>query len=171
MSKTEETKAPKALNEEILRIEGIIQDKITIDGKTGDITADAETPLYEAALPEELSVKTVKQVHKYDRNFVTAVTLVAGKLSLKSFQENKDLQQTQLSVPLEGRSSVNAKFTRRKEFTNHIGQQHAENGKETSTDPVVHFCHAQVKVKTSMGSGFNSVKTLLAEQGKEFLSK
>lgn len=166
-----ETKEQKPLNEEIVRIAGIIKDKFNIDSKTGDITAESDTPLYEAALPEDLPMKQVKQVHKYDRNFATAVTNVAGELSLQAMIDNKDLQETNVTVPLEGRSTYKGNFKREVTFVNRIAAQHVADGKPTSTDPVVRHLHATVRIKTSMGGSFKVVKELLAEKGKQFLAK
>jgi len=166
-----ETKEQKPLNEEIVRIAGVIKDKFSIDGKSGDITAETETPLYEAALPEDLPMKQVKQVHKYDRNFATAVTSVAGELSLQAMVDNKDLQETNVTIPLEGRSTYKGNFKRKVEFVNRIAAQHVADGKSTSTDPVVRHLHATVRIKTSMGGSFKVVKEQLAEKGKQFLAK
>ncbi len=165
-----ETKQTKPLKEEVVRIATIIKDKFAIDNKTGDITSESETPLYELAVPEDLSMKQIKQVHRYDRNFSTAVTSVAGELSLKAMMDNKNLQETNVNVPLEGRSSYKGHFKRKVEFVNRIAAQHAADGKTVSTDPVVRHLHATVRIKTAMGSDFKVVKEQLAEQGKKFLA-
>lgn len=170
MSTEKDVKQPKVLNDEILRIKGIVKDKLVLDNMTGDVTSETETPIYEMSLPEDLTMKTVKSVHKFDRNFNTAVASVVGELSLESFKQNKDLEKTECSIPLEGRSSLHITIPRKQEFSVPKRKDSMDSG-ESPTKTVVQWCPIKAKVRTSMGGGFKVVKEHLMEQGLEFLSK
>ena len=166
MSKEENSeKKVRELKPEVVRIAGILKDQFSLDKTTGDITQGSEDSLYEKSLPEDLTMPTVKKVHGHDRHFTAALTQVVGELSLEGFKENKDLQQTNVKVSTDGRSSVTIKHDRKKEYEDRISNK----GEAAAT--VVKFCKPSVKVTTSLGNDFNIVKQELLRKGKEALAE
>ena len=167
MSKTESTeKEPRELKAETKRIADFLKGKFSLDAKTGDVEQIGEGSLYEESLPEDLTMKTVKQVHGHDKCFVAAVGKIVGDMSLEAFVENKELQQTELKLPTDGHSSIELRCARQKEYVDRI----STNG-TGETPPTVHkFANLSIKVKTSLGSEFNIVKRELLQRGKEALA-
>lgn len=165
MSKvTEKEEAPEKTRElkpEVLRIAEVLKDQFKLDTTTGEFEQTGEDHLYEKTLPEDLTMKTVKQVHGHDRNFGAALTKVVGEVSLQAFIDNKELSRTSIKLPTDGRSSIAVKFDRKKEYTDRISV--------TSGDTplvVTKFCKTSVFTTTSLGQDFNIIKRDLAERGK-----
>ncbi len=169
MSKEDENKAPREVKPEVTRIAEFIKDKLKLDSETGDITQVGEGSLYEQSLPEDLTMKTVKKVHGHDKNFIAGVSKVVGDMSLKAFVDDKDLKQTELSLPTDGHSSIDVRCARKKDYVDRISNKD-NNGSNDNLPTVSKFCNLSVKVKTSLGGDFNIVKRDLLERGKEALS-
>lgn len=156
----------RELKPEVVRIAGVLKDQFKLDTATGDFEQVGEDNLYEKCLPENLSIKTVKEVHSHDRAFSAAVAKVVGEASLQAFTDNKDLKETNVKVPTDGRSSLTIKVNRKKEYPDRI------SGNNSNGEPplIEKYCSITAKMKVSFGTDFNIVKDELLKKGKEALS-
>ncbi len=157
----------RELKPEVLRIAGVLKDELKLDTSTGEFNQVGEDSLYEKCLPENLSIKTVKEVHGHDRAFTAAVAKVVGDASLQAFIDNKDLKETTAKVPTDGRSSLTIKVNRKKEYLDRI----SGNNGDDEAPSVEKYCSISAKMKVSFGTDFNTVKSDLLEKGKAALAK
>lgn len=67
-----------------------------------------DSSIYEAHLPEGITLATVKEIQKYDSDFAVASRAVSGELSVDAFKATADLQKTKVTLGMGHNSAVHA---------------------------------------------------------------
>lgn len=75
---------------------------------------DVPADLYNTVVLEKcgITLDQLKKKQKLDGEFVAASILVGGESSGKRFEENKDLSEISLSIPMGGNQTLSAVFSR-----------------------------------------------------------
>ena len=134
----EETK-PAEINDSIRALAEKIKAGISIDKTTG-LGTETGTPgkLFRTNLPKGITVDSVKEVNDYTSDFVAAVTLAAGEMSIDALKENSKLDKCKTKVKTMNRNVIETSVARgrgSKDYK-HGEQIKDENGNVTDTIPV-----------------------------------
>lgn len=136
---TQEKQEPQEVSADIKALAEKIKAGISIDKTTGIGTETGGAgKLFKQNLPEGITQDMVKSVNDYTSDFVAAVTLAAGELSIDALKNNKDLEKCKTKVRTMNRNVVETSVARGRKFTDykHGEQVLDENGNVTDTIPV-----------------------------------
>lgn len=102
------------VSETVKVIATTIESQLTV-GDAGVVTAPDS--LYEATLPADLPLDTVKRVQAHTVDFANGLTLAMGNLGLKTFEGDKDAAQISTKVKA-GHDHISTEVLRSKEVRN-----------------------------------------------------
>ena len=134
-----------------------IKDSLEADSEKGVIKPKEGSNPYVDSLPEGLTKKVVKEVEKYQADYVAAATIAATEMAGDILAENKSLEAVKAEVPFAvGRGSMEVRVDRERSFRN------PQTG-EVSSQPYI-----STKVKFAGAKPSNSLlKDLRAELTKK----
>ena len=133
-----ETTKKAAVTEEVLRISSLIKNAVTTDAKAGVITENEPGKVYEASLPEGLTVEVVKTVNNHNGNFVAGTAHALGTIAVDTLKANKDLKEVTGDIKTVGKDHVGITVTRSREYVNRLGGGNETIVKFGVTDATYH---------------------------------
>lgn len=77
--------------------------------------------VYEANLPEGLTMPIVTQVSEYNTDFVAASAYAFGQVAVKAMAADKTLDQLTGTIPMAGKDAVHHTIHREKTYANALG--------------------------------------------------
>lgn len=104
-----------------------IKANVNLDFKTG--TGTETKPVFEACLPEDLPMETVKRVNNHNANFVAAGGMAFGELSVEAMTKHPKLEKTDINIKMAGTDHVEYRVERTKEYNNHLAGEGAKTVK------------------------------------------
>ncbi len=96
-----------------------IKANLEFDAKSGVCTEKTES--FEACLPEDLSIDTVRRVVDHNANFVAAGALAFGELAVAAMSKNKSLTEASAELKMVSRDSVSFVMEREHTYQNRLG--------------------------------------------------
>ena len=102
----------------VVSLAKLLKDKIKVDKDTG--VGEADEGIYKDTLPEGLTMKTVEQVKRHDRDFIAAGAQVFGELAVEAMAKNKKLETAELSIGMTKMDSVGYHMDRHRQYQNHL---------------------------------------------------
>lgn len=139
-----------------------IKSKLEIDDKAGVIHGGSD--IYEAMLPEDLDIKTVKKVSDHNALFVAAGMKAVGSTAVELLTKNKSLDRVEGKLQMQGRSHV--EYT-----TDRVHESRNPSNGETTTS------YGRTVAKLSVAGGKNSggqlkaVRAELADAARKAFGK
>lgn len=156
------TETKPEIKPEVTALAAKIKPLLKLDPKTGVITAEAG--LYVGTLPPEVTEEALKALSKHNAQFVPAVGLAMGELTLPAMKKHSDLPNTSLIVPTIGGDKFQFGIAR-----NHSVP--AFGGKGEPTEKFGHFT-AKHEMRAAKNSGqFAQVRAHLSAAFAEGLAK
>lgn len=131
-----------SLKEETLKISKEIKANLTVDA-SGECSGDSQS-VYEAHLPDGITMDTVKSVSSYNTTFCAAGTHAVGELAIEAMKKDKKLESVTAKLPFGSRDSLNLTFHRSREGVQNFG---ADKGKS-----VTQYGSSVVRVRTRAGN-------------------
>jgi len=162
-------KAPSPKNtisQEVLDMSKKIAESLTIDKKTGH--GEAADGIYEANLPETLTVETVKAVTDYNTTFVAAGTHAFGTIAIEAMKSSKNLTEANVKIKMFDKDVLGVSIERSKDYNNALA-------KEGQPKTVTKFGVVQTVYDVNAGGNKSGqlklVRKEIAAMASEFLSK
>ena len=115
---TEKTVEAGKVSEGVLDLAAKLKGKIKVDQATG--VGEAEDTIYKDLLPEGLTLKTVEQVKRHDRDFIAASAQVFGELAIEAMTKNKKLEEAQVSIGMTKMDNVSYHMDRHRQYPGHL---------------------------------------------------
>lgn len=115
---TEKTVEAGKVSEGVLDLAAKLKGKIKVDQATG--VGEAEDTIYKDLLPEGLTLKTVEQVKRHDRDFIAAGAQVFGELAIEAMTKNKKLEEAQVSIGMTKMDNVSYHMDRHRQYPGHL---------------------------------------------------
>lgn len=115
---TDKTVEAGKVSEGVLDLAAKLKGKIKVDQATG--VGEAEDTVYKDLLPEGLTLKTVEQVKRHDRDFIAAGAQVFGELAIEAMTKNKKLEEAQVSIGMTKMDNVSYYMDRHHQYPGHF---------------------------------------------------
>ena len=115
---TDKTVEAGKVSEGVLDLAAKMKGKIKVDQATG--VGEAEDTVYKDLLPEGLTLKTVEQVKRHDRDFIAAGAQVFGELAIEAMTKNKKLEEAQVSIGMTKMDNVSYHLDRHRQYPGHL---------------------------------------------------
>ena len=115
---TEKANEAGKVAEGVLDLAAKMKGKIKVDQATG--VGEAEDTIYKDLLPEGLTLKTVEQVKRHDRDFIAAGAQVFGELAIEAMTKNKKLEESQVSIGMTKMDNVSYHMDRHRQYPGHL---------------------------------------------------
>ena len=115
---TDKTVEAGKVSEGVLDLAAKMKGKIKVDQATG--VGEAEDTVYKDLLPEGLTLKTVEQVKRHDRDFIAAGAQVFGELAIEAMTKNKKLEEAQVSIGMTKMDNVSYHMDRHRQYPGHL---------------------------------------------------
>ena len=115
---TDKTVEAGKVSEGVLDLAAKLKGKIKDDQATG--VGEAEDTIYKDLLPEGLTLKTVEQVKRHDRDFIAAGAQVFGELAIEAMTKNKKLEEAQVSIGMTKMDNVSYHMDRHRQYPGHL---------------------------------------------------
>lgn len=115
---TDKTVEAGKVSEGVLDLAAKLKGKIKVDQATG--VGEAEDTIYKDLLPEGLTLKTVEQVKRHDRDFIAAGAQVFGELAIEAMTKNKKLEEAQVSIGMTKMDNVSYHMDRHRQYPGHL---------------------------------------------------
>ena len=106
----------KELSQETLDLAEQIKAGIEIDSATG--TATKVDNVYEASLPEGVTIDQVNAIGKHRTRFTAASAKAVGELAQAAMVANNKLESVEVAIPMGKYDTLNLKSSREKEIRN-----------------------------------------------------
>jgi hypothetical protein len=168
MSKAEaskETTTTKSkINESVLTYAEVLRKSMTVDKK--EATVSGHEGVYEATLPEGLTMETVESLDTHNDTFVAAGTLVAGELFVEAMASNKKLDSGSVVYPMGKNNTLSVDVKRLEKFKNHL----SGNGEEVTKYGVVTASYDVRGANRKVGQ-LKAVRAEIAELAQAALAK
>ena len=115
---TDKTVETGKVSEGVLDLAAKMKGKIKVDQASG--VSEAEESIYKELLPEGLTLKTVEQVKRHDRDFIAAGAQVFGELAVEAMAKNKKLEEAQLTIGMTKMDNVSYHMDRHRQYPGHL---------------------------------------------------
>ena len=99
----------KEIKQSVQELSAKITDALTMNEDTGATTA-ADNVYFDNA-PEGVTPESTKKHSDYDTDFVSASTHAFGSMSIRAMASNKDLTNTQVSIPMGYKGAIDISAT------------------------------------------------------------
>lgn len=164
---TDKAKAPEAnvkLKDNVLAYAKKIEETLAIDKKTG--APSGYENIYEATLPEDVTMEMVNKVDEHDTTFIAAAPYVYGKLMVDAMASNGKLTEGSVVIPMGEKNTLSVGIERSKEFTNHL----SGNGEKVMKYGVMTASY-DVRGSRSNAGQLKAVRGIIGDLANAALSK
>lgn len=165
MTTITESKETIAIKPEVREVADYIKSNATMDKETGVGSATPEVYANLLSKHTSISAEQVKELQKLNTTFVAAAHLANGELSLDVLKSNKNIDQTEMRIPMVARDAFELTFHRSKE----VSAGNRENPAERKTIYGVSRGGFEIHAEGNRGE-LSKVKTYLASQAAELFS-
>lgn len=136
-----------------------IKSSLQIDGR--QIVEKESHAAYNANLPEGITPDTIKQISKYNGQFLKAATIAVGEMAAAEFKANKDVDELTATVGFQAPGDAYT-FTvdRKRSFPVPHGKDEPENAPRRTVNKMLHI---ERTVQIS-GTSIKSVSSVMSEE-------
>lgn len=161
---SDKTKAVPDVKPEVLELAGKVKEGLTIDNKTGIITAIPD--LYTRLLPETVTKETIEALQAHNTRMVSATTLAVGEIAMPVLKKNKELEEASLKLSMVGKDAMNVTLAR--------SRQVPSRNEDGTTGTQTKYGSVSVSIdeySTGPRGDFKKVKQFLSEQAMTAFGK
>jgi len=109
-----------ALSDETKKLASKIKDALVVDAKSGTTSEKDKGGVYEATLPENITIDVVNTINNHNSQFVAAATLASGELAIETMESESDLERVISTVEMSGGNKINVITDRQKTYKDHL---------------------------------------------------
>lgn len=162
------TKPAHKLSDRVLAIAELTTEHVTIDAAG---VGKEKTSIYEAGLPDNLTMEAVENVSKYNTDYIAGTAHGFANLSIAAMKSNGKLAETQLELKMGVHDTLALAMTRHKEETTSFEKDEAGNPIAKTTD-VYGKTRVNYTTRAASNTGaLKSVRNMAKEAAQAALAK
>jgi len=118
-----------SINENVAVLAGKIMASLVYDAETSSIKEEKKNSIFEANLPQDLTMEVVKKVEGYKTEFVSAATYAIGQLAQKEIMADKKLNRIEATLAVGG-DQLAVDYERSKQYACALPGKGTEGGEK-----------------------------------------